>query len=85
MVLRGARAWVYTSGEVTGRLPFAPCVTVLTWNGAPGVARREAAGRRLFGLRDWARRRRTRSACADKEIDRSYILGANGLSDIRGG
>jgi hypothetical protein len=52
MILHLERAWVYTSGEVTGRLPFAGCVTVLTWNGAPGVARREAADRRLYGLQD---------------------------------
>jgi hypothetical protein len=69
---------------VTGWLLFAGCVTVLTWNGAPGVAQREAAGRRLFGFPEWARRRRTRSACADKEMTVLHILGANGLSDIRG-
>jgi hypothetical protein len=44
---------VYASGEVSGRLlPFAGCVTVVTWQGEPEVARREAAGRRLFGFQD---------------------------------
>jgi hypothetical protein len=46
------RAWIYTSGEVTGRLPFLGWVTVLTWQGEPEVARREPAGWRLFGHQD---------------------------------
>jgi hypothetical protein len=46
----GAR--VYTSGEVSGRLPFMGWVTVLVWQGEPEVARREAAGWRLFGFQD---------------------------------
>jgi hypothetical protein len=46
------RAWVYTTGEVTGRLPFVGWVTVLTWQGEPEVAQREAAGWRLFGFQD---------------------------------
>jgi hypothetical protein len=44
--------WVYTSGEVTGRLPLMGWVTVLAWQGEPEVARREAAGWRLFGFQD---------------------------------
>ena len=46
------RAWVYTTGEVTGRLPVVGWVTVLTWEGEPEVARREAASWRLFGFQD---------------------------------
>lgn len=46
----GAR--VYTSGEVSGRLPVVGWVTVLTWQGEPEVARREATGWRLFGFQD---------------------------------
>jgi hypothetical protein len=46
------RAWIYTSGEVTGRLPFLGWVTVLAWQGEPEVARREMAGWRLFGHQD---------------------------------
>jgi hypothetical protein len=45
-------AWVYTSGEVTGRLPLMGWVTVLAWQGEPEVARREAAGWRLIGFQD---------------------------------
>jgi hypothetical protein len=45
-------AWVYTSGEVSGRLPFVGWVTVLSWQDEPEVARREAAGWRLFGFQD---------------------------------
>lgn len=45
-------AWVYTSGEVSGRLPIMGWVTVLTWQGEPEMARREAAGWRLFGFQD---------------------------------
>jgi hypothetical protein len=46
------RAWVYTSGEVTGRLPFLGWVSVLAWQSEPEVARREPAGWRLFGFQD---------------------------------
>jgi hypothetical protein len=46
------RAWIYTSGEVTGRLPFLGWVTVLAWQSEPEVARREPAGWRLFGHQD---------------------------------
>lgn len=45
-------ARVYTSGEVSGRLPIMGWVTVLVWQGEPEVARREAAGWRLFGFQD---------------------------------
>jgi hypothetical protein len=48
-VVDGA-VWVYTSGEVSGRLPFVGWVTVLTWQNEPEVARREEAGWRLFGF-----------------------------------
>ena len=44
--------WVYTSGEVSGRLPVLGWVTVLTWQNEPEVARREDAGWRLFGLQN---------------------------------
>jgi hypothetical protein len=44
--------WVYTSGEVSGRLPFLGWVTVLTWQNEPEVARREDAGWRLFGFQN---------------------------------
>jgi len=50
-VVDGA-AWVYTSGEVSGRLPFLGWVTVLTWQNEPEVARREDAGWRLFGFQN---------------------------------
>jgi hypothetical protein len=42
--------WVYTSGEVSGRLPLVGWVTVLTWRNEPEVARREDVGWRLFGF-----------------------------------
>lgn len=45
-------AWVYTTGDVTGRLPVVGWVTVLTWQSEPEVARREAPGWRLFGFQD---------------------------------
>ena len=44
--------WVYTSGEVTGRLPLAGWMTVLTWQNEPEVARREESGWRLFGFQN---------------------------------
>jgi hypothetical protein len=50
-VVDGA-VWVYTSGEVSGRLPFLGWVTVLTWQNEPEVARREDAGWRLFGFQN---------------------------------
>jgi hypothetical protein len=45
-------AWVYTSGEVSGRLPLVGWVTVLSWQGQPEVARREGEAWRLFGFQD---------------------------------
>jgi hypothetical protein len=48
----GEVAWVYTTGEVSGRLPIVGWVTVLTWQAEPEVARREATGWRLFGFQD---------------------------------
>src|SRR5262245_33361223 len=44
--------WVYTSGEVTGRLPLLGWMRVLGWQGQPEVARREGAAWRLFGFQD---------------------------------
>ena len=44
--------WVYTSGEVTGRLPLLGWMRVLAWQGEPEVARREGAVWRLFGFQD---------------------------------
>ena len=44
--------WVYTSGEVSGRLPLLGWMTVLTWRNEPEVARREGAIWRLFGFQD---------------------------------
>ena len=44
--------WVYTSGEVTGRLPLLGWMRVLTWQGQPEVARREGTVWRLFGFQD---------------------------------
>ena len=48
----GEGAWIYTTGEVSGRLPIVGWVTVLAWQGEPEVARREATGWRLFGFQD---------------------------------
>jgi hypothetical protein len=50
-VVDGA-VWVYTSGEVSGRLPFLGWVAVLTWQNEPEVARRENSGWRLFGFQN---------------------------------
>jgi hypothetical protein len=44
--------WVYTTGEVTGRLPVVGWVTVLAWQGEPEVARRETSGWRLYGFQN---------------------------------
>ena len=48
----GEGAWIYTTGEVSGRLPIVGWVIVLAWQGEPEVARREASGWRLFGFQD---------------------------------
>jgi hypothetical protein len=45
-------AWIYTTGEVSGRVPVMGWVTVLTWQAEPEVARREPGGWRLFGFQD---------------------------------
>jgi hypothetical protein len=45
-------AWVYTTGEISGRLPVLGWVSVLAWQGEPEVARREPTGWRLFGFQD---------------------------------
>lgn len=43
-------AWVYTTGEITGRLPLlGTWMTVLSWERELEVARREGASWRLFG------------------------------------
>lgn len=44
--------WVYTTGEVSGRLPLFGWVTILSWQNEPEVARREEAGWRLFGFQN---------------------------------
>lgn len=44
--------WVYTTGEISGRLPVVGWVSVLAWQGEPEVARREPPGWRLFGFQD---------------------------------
>jgi hypothetical protein len=46
------RAWIYTRGEVLGRLPLMGWVTVLAWQGEPEVAHREGAVWRLVGFQD---------------------------------
>jgi hypothetical protein len=48
-VVNGA-VWVYTSGDVSGRLPLMGWVNVLSWQNEPEVARREEKGWRLFGF-----------------------------------
>jgi hypothetical protein len=44
--------WLYTTGEVTGRLPLVGWVTVLSWRREPEVARRQGAVWRLVGFQD---------------------------------
>ena len=44
--------WVYTTGEVSGRLPFIGWVPALSWRNQPEVARNEGATWRLFGFQD---------------------------------
>jgi hypothetical protein len=50
-VVDGA-TWLYTTGEVSGRLPFMGWVSVLAWERQPEVVRRESGGWRLFGFQD---------------------------------
>jgi hypothetical protein len=45
-------AWVYTTGEVAGHLPFVGWVTVLSWQREPEVARRQGTAWRLVGFQD---------------------------------
>jgi hypothetical protein len=45
-----AGVWLYTTGEISGHLPFVGWVTVMTWRGEPEVVRREGAAWRLFGF-----------------------------------
>jgi hypothetical protein len=46
----GEHAWVYSSGEISGRLPvLGYWVSILTWERELEVARREGGGWRLFG------------------------------------
>lgn len=44
--------WVYTTGEVSGRLPFLGWVPALSWKNQPEVARNEGSTWRLFGFQD---------------------------------
>ena len=44
--------WFYTTGEITGRLPFVGWVTVLSWQREPEVARRQGEAWRLVGFQD---------------------------------
>jgi hypothetical protein len=44
--------WLYTTGEVTGRLPLVGWVTVLSWQREPEVARRHGGVWRLVGFQD---------------------------------
>ena len=45
-------AWIYTSGEVNGRLPIVGWVSVLSWQKEPEVARRQGTAWRLIGFQD---------------------------------
>lgn len=44
--------WLYTTGEVSGRLPLMGWTPVLTWQREPEVVRREGTELRLFGFQD---------------------------------
>jgi len=44
--------WLYTTGEVSGRLPLMGWTPVLTWQREPEVVRREGTQLRLFGFQD---------------------------------
>ncbi|HYE90961.1 MAG TPA: hypothetical protein VEA38_08085 [Terriglobales bacterium] len=46
------RTEVFTTGEVSGRLPLVGWVPVLSWNTQPEVVRREGDVWRLFGFQD---------------------------------
>lgn len=45
-------AWIYTTGEIAGHLPFVGWVTVLSWQREPEVARRRGSAWRLVGFQD---------------------------------
>jgi hypothetical protein len=44
--------WVYTTGEVSGQLPFVGWVPALSWTNQPEVARHEGSIWRLIGFQD---------------------------------
>jgi hypothetical protein len=46
------RTEVFTTGDVSGRMPLVGWVTVLSWETQPDVARREGNAWRLFGFQD---------------------------------
>jgi hypothetical protein len=48
----GGDVWFYTTGEITGRMPFLGWVTVLSWQREPEVARRQGGVWRLVGFQD---------------------------------
>ena len=50
-VVDGA-TWLYTTGEVSGRLPLMGWMPVLTWQREPEVVRREGTALRLIGFQD---------------------------------
>jgi len=50
--LAEGRIEVFTTGNVSGRMPFVGWVTVLSWETQPEVARREGNVWRLFGFQD---------------------------------
>jgi hypothetical protein len=49
-IVEGSGVWIFTTGEVTGRLPLVGWVTVLAWQNEPEVVRREPDGWRLIGF-----------------------------------
>jgi hypothetical protein len=44
--------WLYTTGEVSGRLPMMGWTPVLSWRREPEVIRREGGALRLIGFQD---------------------------------
>jgi hypothetical protein len=44
--------WLYTTGDISGRVPFMGRVTVLKWERQPEVARLEGSSWRLYGFQD---------------------------------
>jgi hypothetical protein len=50
--LAEGRIEFFTTGDVSGRVPFVGWVTVLSWETQPEVARREGNVWRLFGFQD---------------------------------